>query len=397
MNVNTRWLPGRIFKVLAAALMMAAVLMGVTGGASASTRVSWSRVQTPSPGSFYNTLNGVTVLSSRNAWAVGTYDNASSGRTLIEHWNGTSWARVPSPGGSSNPSVLQGVAATSPGNAWAVGGSDSGTGRQTLIERWNGTAWRRVPSPSPGGSSVSNTLSGVAATSSGNAWAVGAYQQGTVFQTLIEHWNGTAWRRVPSPNPGGSSASNTLSGITATSSGNAWAVGTYQHGTVFQTLIEHWNGTVWRRVPSPNAGGSSINNGLSGIAATSPGNAWAVGDYYNGTAQQTLTEHWNGTAWRRVPSPNPGGSSANNTLSGITATSPGNAWAVGEYSGRTDAQTLVEHWNGTAWRRVPSPDPGGSSNPNVLHGVAATSSGNAWAVGEYFNGTATQTLALRCC
>jgi hypothetical protein len=40
MNVNTRWLPGRIFKVLAAALMMAAVLMGVTGGASASTRVS---------------------------------------------------------------------------------------------------------------------------------------------------------------------------------------------------------------------------------------------------------------------------------------------------------------------------------------------------------------------
>lgn len=27
-------------------------------------------------------------------------------------------------------------------------------------------------------------------------------------------------------------------------------------------------------------------------------------EYFNGTANQTLIEHWNGNAWKRVPSQN---------------------------------------------------------------------------------------------
>jgi hypothetical protein len=61
-------------------------------------------------------------------------------------------------------------------------------------------------------------------------------------------------------------------------------------------------------------------------------------------------------------------------------------------------QTLVEHWNGSAWKAQPSPNPGGSSNNNDLSGVAATSSTNAWAVGTYYPGTGVgvKTLALHC-
>ena len=44
-----------------------------------------------------------------------------------------------------------------------------------------------------------------------------------------------------------------------------------------------------------------------------------------------------------------------------------------------------------------SPNPGGSSHGNYLSGVAATSSTNAWAVGNYYNGTAYRTLATHCC
>ena len=75
------------------------------------------------------------------------------------------------------------MAATSARSAWAVGSTASG---QTLIVRWNGTAWKRIPSPSPAGS----TLYGVAATSASNAWAVGS----AGGKTLIERWNGTTWK-----------------------------------------------------------------------------------------------------------------------------------------------------------------------------------------------------------
>jgi hypothetical protein len=397
----------RRLRILVALLLSAGALAGITPvvasastvEASASTCVGWTGVQPPSPGTDRNVLGGVAVLSPCNAWAVGDYYNGTTYQTLIEHWNGTAWKQVTSPnaGGSSDPNFLDAVAATSTTNAWAVGSYWNGTAYQTLIEHWNGTAWKQVTSPSPGGSSNKNVLGGVAATSSTNAWAVGYFSNGTAYRTLIEHWNGTAWKQVTSPNPGGSSNSNILYGVAATSSTNAWAVGYFSNGTAYQTLIEHWNGTAWKQVTSPNPGGSSHSNVLNGVAATSSTNAWAVGDYYNGTTDQTLIEHWNGTSWKQVTSPNAGGSSHDNVLNGVAATSSTNAWAVGYFYNGTTDQTLIEHWNGTSWKQVTSPNPGGSSDDNILNGVAATSSTNAWAVGDYYNGTTDQTLATHCC
>src|SRR5262249_40913237 len=72
------------------------------GAASASAAAGWTVVPTPSPGSVSNILNGVAATSSTNAWAVGGHADRTTGRTLIEHWNGTAWTQVPSPspGGS---------------------------------------------------------------------------------------------------------------------------------------------------------------------------------------------------------------------------------------------------------------------------------------------------------
>jgi hypothetical protein len=55
------------------------------------------------------------------------------------HWNGTAWKHVPSP-----PGDLSGVAATSAQNAWAVGIGESG---QAVILRWNGQLWKQLPGP----------------------------------------------------------------------------------------------------------------------------------------------------------------------------------------------------------------------------------------------------------
>jgi hypothetical protein len=55
-------------------------------------------------------------------------------------------------------------------NAWEAGWSGSLNGPSPLIARWNGTAWKSVPIPAP---ASAGQLSGVAAISARDAWAVG--------------------------------------------------------------------------------------------------------------------------------------------------------------------------------------------------------------------------------
>jgi hypothetical protein len=47
-------------------------------------------------------------------------------------------------------------------------------------------------------------------------------------------------------------------------------------------------------------------------------------------------------------------------LYGAAATSTTNAWAVGNRRGTAAARTLIEQWNGTDWCRVLSPNPSGT-------------------------------------
>jgi hypothetical protein len=82
-------------------------------------------------------------------------------------------------------------------------------------------------------------------------------------------------------------------------------------------------------------------------------------------------------------------------LTGVTVISPRDAWAVGDYGGQGATHTLIEHWNGTAWRRVPSPSPGTSA---MLAGVASASRTSIWAVGHYSRfGGPDHVLAVHCC
>lgn len=285
------------------------------------------------------------------------------------------WVVVP----SVNPpgdDTLFAIAATSTKDAWAVGSTNQGSAAPgTLAEHWNGSTWSVVPSPNPG--PTFNKLLGVTALSSSNAWAVGYYQNSSGgVSTLIEHWNGTQWSVVISPNPVGMMI-NQLWGVSAASANDIWAIGTSQINNVTQTLTEHWNGTAWSIVPSSNPGASfSFLRGVVTVSATS---AWAVGNYINQQgASQTLTEHWNGTQWSVVPSANP---ASDNYLFGVTAV-PGSSqlWAVGEYTNGNGGQPLTEKWNGTSWSVVSSPTI--QTNGNFLDSVSATSVNNIWAVGQ---------------
>ena len=267
--------------------------------------------------------------------------------------------------------ALNAVVEVSARDIWAVGDSFSlSTGvEQTLIEHWDGTSWSIVPSPNP--TTTHDTfLSGVAEVSANDVWAVGGSGQ-----TLIEHWNGEHWRIVASPNPPGSTGS--LGAVAEVSAHDIWAVGTFKNSTGGLPLIEHWDGEQWSIVASPNPTGSSITV-LNGVAEVSAHNVWAVGQSFSrSTGGLPLIEHWDGEQWSIVASPNPTGSSFT-ILNGVAEVSAHNVWAVG----RTN-QSLTEHWNGKQWSIVPSPNPTGSSF-TFLNGVTEVSAHNVWAVGGYF-------------
>jgi hypothetical protein len=179
--------------------------------------------------------------------------------------------------------------------------------------------------------------------------------------------------------------------VTATSAGNAWAVGGSFTGTAGKTLILRWNGTKWAQVTSPNPAGPVTEMVLDGVAAASAANAWAVGTYNSGSSQKPIIVPGNGGTWKQVPSPSPG---PEPRLSGVAATSASNAWAVGNYTAGSAGKALIVHWNGRAWKQVASPSPGSGS---FLTGVAATSASNVWAVGNFSNGGPLRVFAIHCC
>ncbi len=254
---------------------------------------------------------------------------------------------------------LSGVAATSATNAWAVGGAHDDT---LLVMHWNGTSWSRVRAPRLHGAAF---LQSVAASSARDAWAVGAVGN----RTLILHWNGVSWKRVPSPSPAGSPQ---LTSVTVSTRGAAWAVG-FRHtrnGPVY--LILHWTGRNWRLTRNPAAlvHGTTGEGLLQGVAASSAHGAWLVGSGAPG--YWTVFARWNGSHWKQVPSPNIVGG----ILYGVATGPHGTAWAVGHVGGRT----LIMHWNGSVWRRMRSAS---ARSTTVLQSVAAGADDEAWAVGEY--------------
>src|SRR6266568_4088953 len=317
-----------------------------------------------------------------------TEAKATTSKVSQNQYSSTScqWSVVPSPNGSSS-SGLSAVAAVSANDVWAVGSSgNQRSGAQTLIEHWNGSSWSVVTSPNPG--SIYNTLYGVTVISAANVWAVGYYVNTTgVTQTLIEHWNGTSWSVVKSPSP--ATGNNELFSVSAASASSIWTVGFLTNNTsqtpVDQTLIEHWNGSSWSVMKSPNPGSSSDH--LNGVAAISTSDVWAVGNGKTSSGK-TLIEHWNGSSWQVVKSANIGTSP---TLSAVVAVSAHDIWAVGSYHNPNSNeffQTLTEHWNGTKWSIVKSPSP--SSFSTQLLGVAAVSATNVWAVGVADSNTLTE-------
>jgi len=339
--------------------------------------LSWHAVSSPSPGSPTNYLFAVTAVSANDVWASGLYYDGNSARTLTIHWDGSQWTQVPSPNATAQSNLLLYIKALATDNVWAVGYATTPTSTElTLIEHWDGTQWTIVPSPNP--FPRGNRLYAISAVSSSDIWAVGYFvniNNANSYDTLTEHWDGVQWSIVPSPNL--HAQANQLRGVAALTSDDVWAAGLYGYS---HTLLLHWDGVQWRVVPTADPPGSNDNwfNAVLGIASN---DVWFVGSYAVGTGpNSTYVVHWNGIQLSTVPSPNLGPST--NDLYDIASVSPDDIWAVGYYCCNSGGPslTLAMHWDGVQWSIVNTPNPGVYNNDFM--GVAAISSSDIWAVGR---------------
>jgi hypothetical protein len=281
--------------------------------------------------------------------------------TLIERWNGTAWRVVPGPALQPDES-LTGLGLVGRRGALVVGRG----GDRLLALRWNGDRWSRLTLPEPplDEFEFGPALLDVSVNSTNDIWLTGTiYHEDGTNRAFFEHWNGSGWTIAPG-DPGGAYL---LPAHSAPS--DVWAVGGAGKDYFFAS-IAHWDGTVWTGMAAADFA-DSTGSFLTGVTAVSTNDVWAVG---NGTTLDTvvpLAEHWDGASWRLVATPtlSPGA-----TFSDVAALGPHRVWAVGQNHG----DPLVERWTRAAWRVIPLPRSwaGGFASATV------DGAGSVWAVGS---------------
>jgi hypothetical protein len=239
-----------------------------------TTALALQRASSPTPRAMPlpGPLFGIDAVSANDVWAIGERPNAvdpDEDIGLAEHWDGHNWSEFPTSGFGELTAGLVDVSLSQADDGFAVGskGQRSFRDRQIVVEHWDGSKWMVQAAPD---ASFNDILTGVAANSPSDAWAVGSYSTGGTGRghMLIEHWNGRKWRIADRPdlNPA------QLNGVEALAKDDVWAVGTAGG----RTLIMHWDGVAWSRIDSPNRGTTA--NTLIDVAASGPNDIWAVGE-----------------------------------------------------------------------------------------------------------------------
>jgi hypothetical protein len=235
----------------------------------------------------------------------------------------------------------------------------------TLIERWNGTAWRVEPSPNTG---LGSTLDSVSCPSATSCVAVGS---------LILGWNGVTWKVELRSSPSTS--------VSCAAPSSCMAVGITGGGT---PESGYFDGTTWTLEPMPGPPRPAQSLTLAGVSCSGPDFCMAVGDYSyrvgampSPTARdKTLAEWWNGSSWRVIGSVDV---ASWNQLSAVSCTSPRACTAVG--SSASGQFALAERWDGSTWttQQVPEVNLTGYTQ---LTAVSCSSASACMALGTYNGG-----------
>lgn len=363
---RTRRLRRTVLPTAVAALTLAAGLAGIqlydgSEGAGTGTKPVANGERTP--GGWQQTsvpfekgdITAVAALDDKRAWAVGynlkSYDE-------VEHvalrWDGAAWKQESTMPAGVFPTALTVKAAD---DIWAAG--------STLVH-WDGKAWTESrAAQDPAGRVMPEAL---ASAPDGSVWSAGR-AMGMGVKTgvpSIQSWDGTRWVRQKLPATG----NGEVNGIVALSKDDVWAVGTSYAADAEsdqEPLALHFDGTSWTKAALP--GTSSHATWLSGLAAPSAQDLWAVGGRFTNAGDQPYALHYDGNVWKRTATPDvPDG-----RLRAVGKAANGSVWAVG---GKGSASVGLR-WDaaGRRWEKLAAP---GIS----VRGLGAVpGSSTLWAVG----------------
>jgi hypothetical protein len=389
---------------------------GTTPPVGSAPVCTWSAVAAPSRDAegLDTVLRSVVATSPDGALAVGRANvRQEGGHEFLElqQWDGNTWSELDAPGVpayGTGPEVMS-VDASGPESAWAVGFTNLERGGVPLSLHWDGISWHPVGFPD--NPQPESHLFAVSAIGDDAVWAVGGWARPGALEggALVAFWGGSGWNVTDLPTTegtenGGQHHYDALYGVDGVNGADVWAVGSRFDvpQTFGRSLVEHWDGTSWQRVPSPNVepqgSGGGIDTSLQAVAATGPDDAWAVGSYEqagigDGPPSTTpLAMHWDGETWRIVPVPD----ARRGSLMAVAAVSSDDVWAVGAASpdGGVRSDPLVMHWDGETWSRPVEPP---TDAAGELTSVAAIPGGGLWAVGSReAPGSPSRSLAVRC-
>lgn len=172
-----------------------------------------------------------------------------------------------------------------------------------------------------------------------------------------------------------------LTAVAATGPGDAWAMGQSNYvssGSGCGADVEHWDGKTWRRIPVPGGQALGAPPGSPALAVNSPGNAW-IFTYCAGDRPCTNALRWNGRAWQVSPLP------ARFSVTAAATLGPANTWAFGSIQHAVfDTTPYAAHYDGKRWHEI--------AVPVAPVAVSAQPRGGLWAVGPSVS-TAGQSLA----
>ena len=393
-----------------ASLIVVSTTIGLLGAAAPAysetvtcTPGTWTLQGVPSfPGAV---LTGVHAVSPTDVWAVGSYSNPENSPSQVDalavHWDGMSWTQVPIDGDGVNPPPAGGdgqpvsppyfnqlnavtVVPGSPNEIWAVG---------TTKINGNSSAQHLIEYSSDGGVNwdywvaAYGTLHDVHAFGPDNVWAVGSngnmpevahFGSAGVFYVGYVDWNSPTYVPVPEHGDHG-----VLYGLSASSAGDIWAVGKWWNdsdsGVLTDKLVLIDPDVVEGRpstgliVPAALYTPNASYGQLNDVVTLSPTDAWAVGEDQNGDA---LVERWDGASWSVTSAGEP-----RPPLTSVVASSDADLWMF-------DSAPALEHWDGNVLSRFPV-DPGFSASSSM----SALPSGEAWATGATVEGP---TVAYLC-
>ena len=322
-------------------------------------------------------LSRVSCTDKTRCMAVGSFPLDAVETAVAEQWDGTSWKIQPTPITTANDSSgLAGVSCTVATACAAVGFYHDPLGpNHALAEDWS-LRWQLQPPQIPTGA-IASSLQTVSCPSVNFCAAVGGDEQsGSVFDAVVETWNGKNWFVGTTPN----ASNSNLSGVSCNGAKACTAVGdAVGSGSTLVSLAERWDGTAWTVQSTPNPVGA-VHSFLISVSCASVKACTAVGFWTNSGGKQTpFAEQWNGTSWTLKTVPAPSGSTTAQ-LNGVACTSSSSCEAVGS----DNTQSWAEVWNGTVWSIQSIATPNGGRGPH-LNGVDCTAANACTAVGDFVN------------